>query len=711
MTIEARDISKYYREGEVATKGLDGVSLTLEDGEFIVVSGPSGCGKSTLAKCLSLNEECDEGDLFLFGQDEFAMSEKEKRNLLSSRIAYIGENSFIESSSALDNVIFPLLSSGISSKKAKKIAKMALTDAGLKKIHRKVGKLSGGERNRVMIARAISSPHTFIFLDEPLANLDEKSRVECLNVLKEKQAGKMIFLISHLPDESIPFASRHIKMREGRIVSDERTQEKIGDEKAIAGAKRNLSGILVSLKLLLSKPHRMIFSFLVAFFLSAFLTAIAYSSAYMSVNGFMFDSYDYDFVNHFNNRLVVEGNVEGETPESSYDDVGDLLSSLKLKMISGDEEELLTGLSVQPIMPSGGLAFGSEGEEGFYLLFDESKMLRSDLEFRYLKTRVGQSCRLVMNQNGLSRTIAEGAFRGMYIAQDGFLSLNCYCVCPSASMLQEIRESMISLLEEEIASSPSHYSSGPFSRGGHRLICGDRRLSSLAPEDLSSMKNSYASLYGEAIPSGKIYLPESLEEKEFSFEYRGSEISSSSVGDYIYYVPSLLADSEWALENATAKKIALDLGLERSIYFSEEGDMEIFRNENSSGAIMVDAGRSYGIDASQTVLLPLLTSAVFLLSFIFIFLSRFLLRRGCKSRDDERKILCHMGHSPLLLSVGESVAIGVFFLLGSGLASAIYFSLVPNAYRWFMRGLMFFVLAWLLGFSLLPLPRMKEGEK
>lgn len=712
MRIEAKEISKYYREGETAAKGLDDVSVTIEKGEFILVSGPSGCGKSTLAKCLSLNLECDEGELSLFGLDEFTMKESEKRKLLSSEVAYIGEVAFVESCSALDNVVFALLSSGIKLKEAKRMAKEALREVGLTKIHRKMGKLSGGERDRVMVARAISSPQTFIFLDEALANLDLASRNKCLKTLSERTEGKTVFLISHLPEDVLPYASRHIKMAEGKIISDDVLQEASANESKNTEESGKPFGLLISLKLLLSRPRRIVSSFLVCFALSAFLTFIAYSSTYLISNGNIRDSYNYAFTNHFYNRLVVEGKLENEISDTSYDDAGDLFSSLTLDVSSGEEERLFRSISLQPIMPDWEPAFGEKGEDGFYLLYDADKVYVSSLESSYLEARLGKTYDLKLNNTNSDLVLAKASLRGMFMVQDNdFLSGSAYCLCASPSLLAEIRESLLALLEEEIASTEKYYSSGPFARGGQELITAEKRLLSLSSEGIPTVKAAYLSLYGEELPDGKIYLPESMEGKAFTFKYKGTEISSDSVSGYLCYVPSVLSDGEWALSNATARKIAMELGIERSVYFGNRDDMASFKAANDSGLVIVDASQSEMVENDGGTILSLLGSGLFILAFVFVILSRFLLKRAHRSREEERNVLRLMGQPLSVLTLGETFITAIFFLLGLGASFAIYIVLVPNAARWLSRGLAFFVMAWLLGLILLPLPRFKEERK
>lgn len=714
MRIEAKEISKYYREGETAAKGLDGVSVAIEEGEFILVSGPSGCGKSTLAKCLSLNLECDEGELYLFGQDEFMMKEREKRELLSSKVTYVGETSFVESCSALDNVIFALLSSGKRPKEAKRMAKEALKEVGLAKIHGKMGKLSGGERDRVMVARAISSPHPFIFLDEPLANLDAASRNECLKILKERTNGKAVFLISHLPEDVLPYASRHIRMSEGKIISNEALEEASANELHDTEKNGKSSGLLVSLKLLISRPSRIFSSFLVCLALSAFLTFIAYSSTYFVFNGTIRDSYSYAFTNPFSNRLVVEGEVKNGIPDSSYDDAGDLFSALTLDVSSGEEERLFRSISLQPIMPDWEPIFGNKGEDGFYLLYDADKVYVSSLEASYLEARLGRNYDLKPNSARPDLVLANAALKGMFVVQgDDFLSGSAYCLCASPSLLSEIRESLLTLLEEEIASTEKYYSSGPFSRAGQELITDGKRLSSLPQESITAVKGAYLSLYGEELPGGKIYLPESMEGKAFTFKYKGITISSDALNDYLCYVPSFLSDGEWALSNATAKKIAMELGIERSIYFANRQDMSSFKASNDSNLVMMEAGQSEIVANEGGMILSLLGSGLFILALVFILLSRFLLKRGYRSRDEERNVLGLMGQPLSILTLGEAIITAMFFLLGLGASIAIYIALVPNAARWLSRGFMFFVMAWLMGLLLLPLPlpRLKEDGR
>jgi putative ABC transport system ATP-binding protein len=217
--IEAKKISKVYRSGKTKTHALREVSFGVVAGEFLMFTGRNGSGKSTLLHQLALLDDIDSGEIFIEGENVTHLLEKNKINLRLSRLGYIfQEYALIAELTALENVMLPAMMLE-ASKTAKKKAISLLNKVGLDgKCNRLPYELSGGEQQKVAIARALINNPKIIFADEPTANLDTVASKDVLNIFKslnEKEAITII-MVTHEPDE-LKYASRTIKISDGRI--------------------------------------------------------------------------------------------------------------------------------------------------------------------------------------------------------------------------------------------------------------------------------------------------------------------------------------------------------------------------------------------------------------------------------------------------------------------------------------------------------------
>ncbi|MEP7162719.1 MAG: ABC transporter ATP-binding protein [Candidatus Moraniibacteriota bacterium] len=223
--IECKGLSKIYENGDIDTIALKEVSFTIEKGEFVAIIGPSGSGKSTLMHILGALDTPTSGSYFLDGRDVSHLDEDELSDLRREKIGFVFQSfNLLPRTSALRNVILPLLYSGISKKKREEMAFQALSVAGLEesKYNNFPNQLSGGQIQRVAIARALINNPAIILADEPTGNLDTKtSRLVMAAFQKLHDEGHTIILITHEP-EIAAFTDRVISIRDGMIEKDQK---------------------------------------------------------------------------------------------------------------------------------------------------------------------------------------------------------------------------------------------------------------------------------------------------------------------------------------------------------------------------------------------------------------------------------------------------------------------------------------------------------
>lgn len=215
------NIYKVYNEGENEVRALDGVSFSVEPGEFVAVVGQSGSGKSTLMNILGCLDTPTSGEYRLEGQDVAGLSEKKLTQIRNREIGFVFQGfNLIPGLDALENVELPLLYRGLPREERRRLAQEALEEVGLSgRVHHKPNQMSGGQQQRVAIARAIAAKPPIILADEPTGNLDSKSGESVMNILNSlNEEGKTVILITH-DDKIAKTAGRTIKIQDGRIVS------------------------------------------------------------------------------------------------------------------------------------------------------------------------------------------------------------------------------------------------------------------------------------------------------------------------------------------------------------------------------------------------------------------------------------------------------------------------------------------------------------
>ncbi len=223
ILIEIRDICKVYNPGENEVWALDHVNVTIDRGEFVAIIGQSGSGKSTLMNILGCLDVPTGGSYLLNGQDVAKMSDDELSDIRNREIGFIFQGfNLIPNLTAKENVELPLIYRGVARSRRVALAVNALEKVGLgHRMEHRPSQLSGGQQQRVAIARAIAQAPPVILADEPTGNLDSHSTVEIMNILKElHREGRTVILITH-DNEIAAQAKRVIKIKDGRIESDE----------------------------------------------------------------------------------------------------------------------------------------------------------------------------------------------------------------------------------------------------------------------------------------------------------------------------------------------------------------------------------------------------------------------------------------------------------------------------------------------------------
>ena len=225
--IELRDVYKIYSEGlESEVRALDGISLTIDHGEFVAVVGQSGCGKSTLMNVLGCLDIPTRGTYLLDGTDVQELSDGQLSRIRNQEIGFIFQQyNLIQTLTVQENVELPLIYRGIDPIDRKELALEALNRVGLadRRKHYPT-QMSGGQQQRVAIARAISTHAPVIMADEPTGALDSRTGQQVLKFLQQlNREGSTIILITH--DNGIAAtAPRMVRLSDGKVISDQRQE-------------------------------------------------------------------------------------------------------------------------------------------------------------------------------------------------------------------------------------------------------------------------------------------------------------------------------------------------------------------------------------------------------------------------------------------------------------------------------------------------------
>ncbi len=225
--IELKEVEKYYRMGEELVKAVDGISIKIEQGDFVAIMGPSGSGKSTTMNLVGSLDLATHGDIFLDGKDIEHLDESQLAQIRGKKIGFIFQSfNLIPNLTAKENVSLPMLFQGTEkeyrNEQAEKLLEMVdLAD----RMDHYPAQLSGGEQQRVAIARALSNDPEVILADEPTGNLDTKTGEIVMNFLDNlNKSGKTIIMVTHSPEVAQKHSKTIYQVKDGKI---ERVMKKI----------------------------------------------------------------------------------------------------------------------------------------------------------------------------------------------------------------------------------------------------------------------------------------------------------------------------------------------------------------------------------------------------------------------------------------------------------------------------------------------------
>lgn len=286
--IKLINVSKYYKTEAGVSVGLVKANLEFKVGEFVAVVGESGSGKTTLLNVISGLDTYEDGEMYLFGEPTSHYEIEDLEKYRSTYVGFVFQNyNIIDSYTVIQNIVLALELQGYPKDKIRKRALELIERVGLthRKNH-KTAKLSGGEKQRVVIARALAKDCPIIVADEPTGNLDSKAGAEVMKLLDEISKDKLVIVVSHNYEEVKPYATRRVKIHDGQVVEDIKLKEARSNAEITKPEIKEFTTkqtIRWSLMDLFSKPKRFIF-LLITQIAVMLLFSLIYAGGQMVVN-------------------------------------------------------------------------------------------------------------------------------------------------------------------------------------------------------------------------------------------------------------------------------------------------------------------------------------------------------------------------------------------------------------------------------------------
>ena len=217
------DVTRIYKIGEVETRALNGITMTIESGEFTSLVGPSGSGKTTLLQLIGCLDQPTSGQVFINGKETTGLSRNQRADLRKGTIGFVFQFfALIPTLTAYENVEMPLLLNGKTPAERKKRVMELLEAVDMAShSHHRPDQLSGGQQQRVAVARALSTNPTMILADEPTANLDTENGEQVMGIMQKlnQETGTTFVFATHDP-RVIKYAKRVVTLQDGKIVDD-----------------------------------------------------------------------------------------------------------------------------------------------------------------------------------------------------------------------------------------------------------------------------------------------------------------------------------------------------------------------------------------------------------------------------------------------------------------------------------------------------------
>jgi len=224
--IQLNDVHKVYKMGTQTVRALDGAELLVYPNEYVAIMGPSGSGKSTMMNIIGCLDVPTDGTYVLNGTDVGSLNDDDLAAVRNREIGFVFQTfNLLPRVNCLQNVELPLIYSGIARSERREMASKALENVGLgDRMDHKPNELSGGQRQRVAVARALVNNPSILLADEPTGNLDSKTGLEIMHLFEDLYTrGNTLLVVTH-EEEVAQYARRIVRLRDGRIESDERVE-------------------------------------------------------------------------------------------------------------------------------------------------------------------------------------------------------------------------------------------------------------------------------------------------------------------------------------------------------------------------------------------------------------------------------------------------------------------------------------------------------
>ncbi len=386
--LQIKQISKKYQTGELVQRALDEVSLNFRDNEFVAILGPSGSGKTTLLNIVGGLDRYDSGDLIINDVSTKDYKDADWDSYRNHTIGFVFQSyNLIPHQTVLSNVELALTIGGISPKERKERALEALRQVGLDdQAHKKPTQMSGGQMQRVAIARALVNNPDILLADEPTGALDTETSVQVMDLLKEVAKDRLVIMVTHNPELAEDYATRIVKLRDGRIIDD--SDPFIPDEEILAPAEhRNLGKASMSFKTALSLSLNNLMTKKARTILTAFAGSIGIIGIALIL------SLSTGFHNYINQ---IQEETLTSYPLSITADTADMTAALLAMVPAGSDEESGEDKDVVKEMQVMSSMFGSVGK-------NDLKSFKKYLEDN--QERVAQDVALIQYQYGASPMI------------------------------------------------------------------------------------------------------------------------------------------------------------------------------------------------------------------------------------------------------------------------------------------------------------------
>ena len=306
--IKLEKVSKFYASGDNnVSLGLHNVSLEMKKGEIIGIVGESGSGKSTFLNVCSLLDTYEEGEIYYDGIPVSSFTPEEIDEFRKNHIGFIFQNyNLIDSYTVLQNVLMPLIIKGVNLKEAKIKAKEIIKKVGLEhRMNHKGTRLSGGEKQRCVIARALASDSEILACDEPTGNLDSKTGREIIELIKEVARDKLVLIVTHNYEELSDIITRRLTFADGNLIEDTKLKNKQDcSDELLPKSEYKFSfkeRLRLSIKDIFSTPKKSILTFIIFLAISAFI-AYLYTGLITYRNSYADDGI---FQNVVSDRFVI----------------------------------------------------------------------------------------------------------------------------------------------------------------------------------------------------------------------------------------------------------------------------------------------------------------------------------------------------------------------------------------------------------------------